>query len=104
MPAMNEPSPASDGDRPYPTGSDRRRPDGKDSLPRDARVQIRSRFDGAWASGFEVFAAQPSGGYLVRRTSDRVVLPVTFAATELRLEPMPMPTGRPGPWSPPSVA
>jgi hypothetical protein len=104
MPAMNEPSPASDGDRPYPTGSDRRRPDGKDSLPRDARVQIRSRFDGAWASGFEVFAAQPSGGYLVRRTSDRVVLPVTFAATELRLEPMPMPVGRPGPWSPPSVA
>src|SRR5579862_9451189 len=60
-------------------------------LPTGARVEIRNRFDGGWASGFQVFAAQPSGGYLVRRSSDHSVLPITFAETELRLDPVPLP-------------
>ena len=48
-------------------------------LPSGVRVQVRSRFDGGWVSGFQVFAAQPSGRYLVRRLSDHSVLPITFA-------------------------
>ena len=73
-------------------------------LPSGVRVQVRSRFDGGWASGFQVFAPQPSGGYLVRRLSDRSVLPITFAETELRLDPVRLPTRAPSSWLPPSVA
>jgi hypothetical protein len=52
-------------------------------LPIGVRVEIRNRFDGAWASGFEVVRPQ-SNGYVVRRLSDGAVLPVTFAATAVR--------------------
>lgn len=69
-------------------------------LPSGVRVKVY--IGGAWASGFEVFAAQPGGGYLLRRNSDRSLLPVTFFDTELRIDPIPMPAA--GSWSPPPAA
>jgi hypothetical protein len=74
------------------------------SLPKGVRVQIRNNFDGAWAPGFQVFAAQPGGCYLVRRLSDRSVLPIIFAETELRLDPVPLSAGSRSGWPPPTVA
>jgi hypothetical protein len=64
------------------------RPDPESNLPRGARVQVRSRFNGDWASGFQVFAAQPNGRYRVRRLSDLSMLPITFAESDLRLDPV----------------
>lgn len=104
MSAMNEASHATDATGARQPLSDGRRSDIDARLPSRIRVQIRNRFDGSWSSGFEVFAAQPSGGYLVRRISDQVVLPVTLADTEVRVEPVPMPPGPSSSWSPPAVA
>jgi len=83
MPSMNEPN------APFERG---------------VRVQVRSRFDGGWASGFQVFAAQPSGEYLVRRLSDNSLLPVAFSRADLRLDPVPLPAVVRSSWSPPAVA
>jgi len=52
-------------------------------------VEVRTRFQGRWASGFEVDAVHGDGSdhddrYVVRRRSDGVVLPVAFQATEVR--------------------
>jgi len=47
-------------------------------------VEVRRRFDRAWARGFRVVDTDESG-YTIRRESDGVVLPVRFPATELRL-------------------
>jgi hypothetical protein len=50
-------------------------------------VEVRSRFDGGWVSGFQVVALEAGAGgetWRVRRTSDGVVLPVPFPAAELR--------------------
>lgn len=47
------------------------------------RVDILNHFDGRWVPGFEVIA-NSDGGVMVRRISDGVVLPVSFAATEIR--------------------
>jgi hypothetical protein len=53
------------------------------------RVEVRSRFDQAWARGFEV-AEQVLGPaeprYRVRRRSDGSVLPVLFGDDEVREE------------------
>jgi hypothetical protein len=73
-------------------------------LPSGVRVEVRSRFDGGWASGFQVFAAQPNGRYLVRRLSDHSVLPITFAEAELRLDPVRLPVRASSSWLPPAVA
>jgi hypothetical protein len=78
------------------------RPDPEPKLPGGARVQVRSRFDGDWTSGFQVFAAQADGRYLVRRLSDRSMLPIAFAESDLRLDPVRLPA--PSPWSPSTVA
>lgn len=52
-------------------------------------VEVRSRFDRAWARGFEV-AEQVEAGegwrYRVRRRSDGSVLPILFEGDELREE------------------
>jgi len=50
--------------------------------PRD-RVEVRSRFSGAWVSGFEVVSAH-SAGCRLRRLSDGSVLPATFACRDVR--------------------
>lgn len=54
-------------------------------LTKGTRVQVRNRFDGSWSRGFEVFQSRRNG-YLLRRLSDRQVLPVTFDPPDLRRE------------------
>jgi hypothetical protein len=52
-------------------------------------VEVRSRFDQAWARGFEVaeqVAADQGWRYRVRRRSDGSVLPTLFGVDELREE------------------
>jgi hypothetical protein len=52
------------------------------------RVEVRSKFDRAWARGFEI-ADQVGGtppGYRIRRRSDGSVLPVVFASDDVREE------------------
>jgi hypothetical protein len=48
-----------------------------------ARVEVRNHFDGSWAGGFEIADKDP-GGYWLRRTSDRVVLPSRFSPGDVR--------------------
>jgi len=88
MSSTNEPRDALDGTRSRSMSPDGRSPDVEASLPSGMRVQVRRRFDGGWASGFQICGAQPHGGYLVRRLSDRAVLPITFAETEVRSDPV----------------
>ena len=105
MPSMNEPNDPFDGyDYTQGASSDGGQREVEASLPSGLRVQVRSRFDGAWASGFQVFSAQPGGGYLVRRLSDRSVLPSTFTEAELRVDPLPLPAVARSSWTPPAVA
>ena len=49
------------------------------------RVEVRERFSGGWAHGFVVAGAGPDGIRL-RRCSDGMVLPASFAATDVRPE------------------
>ena len=100
MPTVTERGDALDGNPPSPVGCEL--PGLGPSLPSGVRVQIRNRFDGGWVSGFHVVAAQPDGGYLVRRLSDHSVLPTTFADVDLRLEPIALPVATLT--SPPAVA
>jgi hypothetical protein len=48
-----------------------------------ARVDVRNRILGTWIRGFQV-AAVVEGGYLIRRLSDRYVLPACFTPAEVR--------------------
>lgn len=57
----------------------------RDALDPETRVEVRSRFDGAWKRGFAVDSVL-DGGYLLRRLSDGSVLPVAFAFDEVRRE------------------
>ena len=52
--------------------------------PVGTEVEVRRRFDQAWARGFSVFD-QTAGGYRLRRQSDGAILPVAFPAADLRL-------------------
>ena len=47
------------------------------------RVEVRTRFRGDWARGFEV-ADTSAEGYLLRRTSDGSVLPRRFLSDDIR--------------------
>jgi len=54
-------------------------------------VEVRSRFDRAWARGFEVAeelagAFGSEAGYRIRRRSDGSILPVVFQRDDLREE------------------
>jgi hypothetical protein len=49
------------------------------------KVEVRSRFDGRWARGFEV-AEVLAGAYRVRRLSDGSVLPSEFGLDDVRHE------------------
>lgn len=49
------------------------------------RVEVRNRFDGRWARGFEVIGHTP-GGYRVRRLSGGDELPTTFDEEDVRRE------------------
>ena len=46
-------------------------------------VEVRNHFISSWSDGFEV-ADVRGDGYRVRRVSDRVELPATFAPDEVR--------------------
>ena len=54
-------------------------------LEAGTRVDVRSRFVGAWSRGFVVEEAV-AGGYTVRRVSDGSVLPDVFSEEEIRPE------------------
>jgi hypothetical protein len=52
-------------------------------------VEVRTRFQGRWAPGFEVDAVHSDPGdrddhYVLRRRSDGALLPVAFHQTEIR--------------------
>ena len=49
------------------------------------RVEVRRRFDGSWARGFEI-AEVVAGGYRLRRRTDDSVLPAVFSPEEVRAE------------------
>jgi hypothetical protein len=49
-------------------------------------VEVRRRFDRAWARGFVIHRATDAG-YQLRRTSDGAVLPVAFPAVDVRSSP-----------------
>lgn len=51
-----------------------------------SRVEVRNRFDGAWAPGFELAGPLEDGGWHVRRLSDGSVLPRTFPREAVRAE------------------
>ena len=46
-------------------------------------VDVRNRFIGSWSSGFEI-AGQVEDGYLIRRLSDRSILPDPLSWDEVR--------------------
>ncbi|MGZ4677385.1 MAG: hypothetical protein ACXVJ7_02325 [Acidimicrobiia bacterium] len=52
------------------------------------RVEVRSKFDRAWARGFEIVdtVSGTSPGYLIRRRSDGSILPVVFGPDDVREE------------------
>lgn len=52
-------------------------------LRRGAKVEVRTRFEGAWAGGYEVVAANRQG-VRVRRHSDGYEIPRTFTAGDIR--------------------
>ena len=58
------------------------------ALTPGAPVEVRTRFiPGRWARGFEVAQACPTGGYRIRRRSDRSLLPVEIPAADIRPDP-----------------
>ena len=56
-----------------------------EALEPGTRVEVRARFDGHWARGFEVVTTDPVG-YRVRRMSDGSTLPVAFEPGDVRAE------------------
>jgi hypothetical protein len=55
-----------------------------DRIPVGTVIEVRTRFDGNWARGFEVATAGRSG-YRVRRRSDGRELPARFPDQDVRL-------------------
>ena len=46
-------------------------------------VEVLTRYERRWTTGFEI-AAVDDDGFLLRRHSDGAVLPASFSASELR--------------------
>ncbi len=46
-------------------------------------VEVRTRYQGSWADGFEV-AESTEHGYWLRRASDRCLLPTPFVSRDVR--------------------
>lgn len=59
--------------------------DATPSIAVGTRVDVRSRYIGSWARGFEV-ADHVGSQYLIRRVSDNSVLPDLFDADDVRAE------------------
>jgi hypothetical protein len=47
-------------------------------------VEVRTRYTGQWATGFEV-VERTAHGYRLRRLSDGAVLPVEFSSDEVQV-------------------
>jgi len=61
-------------------------PTARPSLPEAGdKVEVRRRLDDHWARGFSVLAVTDAG-YRLLRLSDRVELPTTFVAADVRKE------------------
>jgi hypothetical protein len=54
------------------------------AYPVGTEVEVRRRFDQAWARGFTI-VEQTAAGYHLRRQSDGAVLPVAFPCDDVRL-------------------
>jgi hypothetical protein len=54
-------------------------------FPKGTRVDVRSRFDGEWTSGFEI-VEMTDDGYRIRRLSDGAELPSLFTDIDIRRE------------------
>lgn len=54
-------------------------------IPIGSAVEVRSRFDSSWSSGFEVVEVVDHG-YRVLRRSDGSILPTVFSPDEVRRE------------------
>jgi hypothetical protein len=52
-----------------------------------AQVEVQTRFDGHWTTGFEIAAADDDERCVLRRRSDGALLPVTFSSRQLRPRP-----------------
>lgn len=50
-----------------------------------ARVEVRNRLDGRWATGFEIVSSGPEG-HRLRRLSDGHELPMVFDDEAVRAE------------------
>lgn len=74
---MATPPPPTDDEPPAPPEPPR--------LDPGTRVEVRNRFDGRWARGFEVIGHGPDG-YRVRRLSGGDELPTPFAEQDVRRE------------------
>ena len=59
------------------------RPTLNEPLPPGTPVEVRRRFDSAWARGFEVIDST-ADGYRLRRLSDGEELPTTFDDDDIR--------------------
>ncbi len=70
-------------DKPSPMRSTTGEPGDEQSLQPGTRVEVRDRFRGAWAHGYEI-AEVAEAGYRVRRLSDNTLLPATFSGEEVR--------------------
>jgi hypothetical protein len=55
-------------------------------LPTGTEVEVLSRYEGRWTTGFAVEAVHPDG-YRLRRHSDGYVLPVAIPTPHVRPRP-----------------
>jgi hypothetical protein len=53
------------------------------SLSTGTEVEVLTRYERHWASGFEI-ASVDEAGFVLRRHSDGAVLPTAFSANEIR--------------------
>ena len=56
---------------------------GPSSFPVGTSVDVKNRFIGTWSHGFEI-AGLVEAGYMIRRLSDRSILPDVLAFDEVR--------------------
>ena len=52
-------------------------------LTAGTRVEVRTRYQGSWTDGFEIFRTTDAG-YVLRRESDGYVLPIVFIGDDVR--------------------
>lgn len=57
-----------------------------EALAPGTRVDVKNRFIGSWAHGFEVAEHLTGDGYRVRRVSDGSILPEPLSSDEVRPE------------------